>query len=137
MSFKDKIYFIWVKNQVCLKKLAFFSYKLSKTLVLELKSKRLSNQNSIDFVCYSISCRMVKSDLTKKSIPFKSYSENSESPSKKFLINMSIFVLQRYLCYEYWAMCYEVFLMCYVSRPFKSTFWKIKFLALKNKHTFP
>jgi hypothetical protein len=30
---------------------------------------------------------------------------------------MSIFVLQRHLCYEYWAMCYEVFLMCDVSRP--------------------
>ena len=26
---------------------------------------------------------------------------------------MPIFVLQRYLCYEYWAMCYEVYLMCY------------------------
>ncbi len=59
---------------------------------------------------------MVKSDL-KKNIPFKSYSKNSESPSKKFVINVSIFVLERYLCYEYWAMCYEVFLMCYVSRP--------------------
>ncbi len=51
---------------------------------------------------------MVKSDF-KKIIPFK----NSESPSKKFLINISIFVLQRYLCYKYWAMCFEVFLMCY------------------------
>ena len=90
---------------------------MSKTLALELKSKRFSNQNSIDFVCYSISYLMEKSDLTKKSIPFKSYSKNSESPSKKFLINMSIFVLQRYLCYEYWAMCYEVFLMCYNRSP--------------------
>ena len=61
---------------------------------------------------------MVKSDL-KKIIPFKSYSENSESRSKEFFKNMSIFVLQRYLCYEYWAMCYEVYLMCYVSRPIK------------------
>ena len=61
---------------------------------------------------------MVKSDL-KKSLPFKSYSKNSEWPSRKFLIKMTIFVLQRYVCYEYWAMCYEVFLMCYVSRPFK------------------
>ncbi len=69
------------------------------------------------FFCYSISYRIVKSD-SKKSPPFKSYSKNSESPSKKFLINTSIFVLQRYLCYEYWAMCYEVFLMCYVSRPY-------------------
>ena len=59
---------------------------------------------------------MIKSDL-KKIIPFKSYSENSESRSKEFLINMSIFVLQRYLCYEYWAMCYEVFLMCYNRSP--------------------
>ena len=59
---------------------------------------------------------MVKSVL-KKSPPFKSYSKNSELPSKKFLIKMSIFVLQRYLCYEFWAMCYEVFFMCYVSRP--------------------
>ncbi len=62
---------------------------------------------------------MVKSDL-KKIIPFKSYSENSESRSREFLINMSIFVLQRYLCYEYRAMCYEVYLMCYVSRPFSN-----------------
>jgi hypothetical protein len=61
---------------------------------------------------------MVKSDL-KKSISFKSYSENSESPSKEFLINMSIFVLQRHLYYEYWAICYEVYLLCYVSRPLK------------------
>ena len=30
---------------------------------------------------------------------------------------MSIFVLQRYVCYEYWAMCYEVFLMCYNRNP--------------------
>ena len=59
---------------------------------------------------------MVKSDL-KKSTPFKSYSENSESRSKEFFKNMSIFVLQRYLCYEYWAMCYEVFLMCYNRSP--------------------
>ena len=59
---------------------------------------------------------MVKSVL-KKSLPFKSYSTNSEWPSKKFLIKMSIFVLQRYVCYKYWAMCYEVVLMCYVSRP--------------------
>ncbi len=59
---------------------------------------------------------MVKSDL-KKRIRFKSHSKNSESPSKNFLINMFIFVLQRYLCYEYWAMCYEVFLICYVRRP--------------------
>ena len=55
---------------------------------------------------------MVKSDF-KKSIPFKSYRKNSEPPSKKFLINISIFVLQRYLCYEFWAICYKVFLMCY------------------------
>ena len=55
---------------------------------------------------------MVKSDL-KKSIPFKSYSKNSESPSKKFL-NVSILCN---LFFEYWAMCYEVFLMCYVSKP--------------------
>ncbi len=54
---------------------------------------------------------MVKSDL-KKSI-----SKNGESPWKNFLIDMSNFVLERYLCYEYWALCYEVFLMCYVSRP--------------------
>ncbi len=53
----------------------------------------------------------------KKSLPFKNYSKNSELPSKKFSIKMSIFVLQRYLCYEYWAMCYKVVLMCYVSRP--------------------
>jgi hypothetical protein len=59
---------------------------------------------------------MIKSVL-KKSLPFKSYTKNSEWPSKKFLIKMSIFVLQRYVCNEYWAMCYEVFLMCYVSRP--------------------
>ena len=59
---------------------------------------------------------MVKSVLIK-SLPFKSYSKNSELPSKKFLIKMSIFLLQRYLCYEFWAMCYEVFFMCYVSRP--------------------
>ena len=52
---------------------------------------------------------MVKSDL-KKSLPFKNYSKNSEWPSRKFLIKMAIFVLQRYVCYEYWAMCYEVFL---------------------------
>jgi hypothetical protein len=58
---------------------------------------------------------MVKSDL-KKTITFKCYSKNSESPSKKILINMTIFVLQRYLFYEYWAMCHEVFRMCYVSR---------------------
>ncbi len=31
--------------------------------------------------------------------------------------NMSNFVLQRYLCYEYWAMCYQAYLMCYVRRP--------------------
>ncbi len=55
---------------------------------------------------------MVKSDF-KKSIPFKSYSKNSELPSKKFFINMSIFVLQRYLRNEFWVICYEVFLMCY------------------------
>ena len=59
---------------------------------------------------------MVKSVL-EKSLPFKSYSKNSELPSKKFLIKMSIFVLQRYLCYEYWAMCYEVFFMCYNRNP--------------------
>ena len=59
---------------------------------------------------------MVKSDL-KKSIPFKSYSKNSESRSKEFLINIPIFVLQRYLCYEYLAMCYEVYLMCYNRSP--------------------
>jgi hypothetical protein len=59
---------------------------------------------------------MVKSVL-KKSPSYKSYSKNSEWSSKKFLIKMSIFVLQRYLCYEYWAMCYEVFFMCYVNRP--------------------
>ncbi len=68
------------------------------------------------FVCYSFSYLMVKSDL-KKSIPFKSYSKNSEWPSKKFVINMPIFVLERYLCYKYWAMCYEVFLMCYNRSP--------------------
>jgi hypothetical protein len=62
-------------------------------------------ETQLAFVCYSISYLMVKSDL-KKSIPFKSYSKNSESPSKKFLINLPIFVLQRYLGYEYWAMCY-------------------------------
>ena len=60
---------------------------------------------------------MIKS-VFKKSLPFKSYSKNSELPSKKFLIKMSIFVLQRYLCYKYWAMCYEVFLMCYNRSPF-------------------
>jgi hypothetical protein len=30
---------------------------------------------------------------------------------------MSTFVLQRYLCYEFWAMCYEVFFMCYNRNP--------------------
>jgi hypothetical protein len=59
---------------------------------------------------------MVKSVL-KKSLPFKSFSKNSEWPSKKFLIKMSIFVLQRYLCYEFWAMCYKVLLMCYNRNP--------------------
>ena len=59
---------------------------------------------------------MVKSDL-KKSLPFKSYTKNSEWPSRKFLIKMAIFVLQSYVCYEYWAMCYEVFLVCYIRRP--------------------
>ena len=59
---------------------------------------------------------MIKSVL-KKSLPFKSYSKNSELPSKKILIKMSTFVLQRYLCYKYWAMCYEVFLMCYNRSP--------------------
>ena len=59
---------------------------------------------------------MVKSIL-KKSLPFKSYSKKSEWPSRKFLIKMPIFVLQRYVCYEYWAMCYEVFLMCYNRNP--------------------
>ena len=61
---------------------------------------------------------MVKSVL-KKSLPFKSYSKNSEWPSKKFLIKMSIFVLQRYVYYEYWAIYYEVFLMCYNRSPIK------------------
>ena len=77
---------------------------------------------------------MVKSDL-KKSIPFKSYSKNSESRSKEFLINIPIFVLQRYLCYEYLAMCYEylamcyeVYLMCYESRPSR----KIIFIFTKD-----
>ena len=59
---------------------------------------------------------MIKS-VFKKSLPFKSYSKNSELPSKKILIKMSTFVLQRYLCYKYWAMCYEVFLMCYNRSP--------------------
>ena len=97
-------------------KKTFIFQKLSKTPTLDLKSKRFSLQNSIGFFCYSISYLMVKSDL-KKSIPFKSYSKNSESRSREFLINMSIFVLQRYLCYEYWAMCYEVYLMCYNRSP--------------------
>jgi hypothetical protein len=73
--------------------------------------------NSFDFVCYIISYLMVKSVL-KKSPPFKSYSKNSEWPSKKFLIKMSIFVLQRYLCYDFWAMCYKVVLMCYNRNPY-------------------
>ena len=55
---------------------------------------------------------MVKLDF-KKSIPLKSYSKNTEPPSKKFLKNISIFVLQRYLYSEYWTMCYEVFFMCH------------------------
>jgi hypothetical protein len=70
----------------------------------------------IYFVCYFISYLMVKSVL-EKSLPFQSYSKNSEWSSKKFLIKMSIFVLQRYLCYEYWAMCFEVFLMYYNLNP--------------------
>ncbi len=70
---------------------------------------------------------MVKSDL-KKSIPFKSYSKNSESPSK----NMPIFALQRYMCYEYWAMCYEVFLMCYNRSPFKISEWSSKYRIWTN-----
>jgi hypothetical protein len=52
------------------KKTCIFLKKISKTLTLELKSKRFSNQNSIGFVCYSISYLMVKSDL-KKRIPSK------------------------------------------------------------------
>ena len=59
---------------------------------------------------------MVKSVL-KKSLLFKSYSKNSEFPSKKFLIKMSVFVLQRYVCYEFWAMCYEAFFKCYNRNP--------------------
>jgi hypothetical protein len=55
--------------------------------------------------------------FVKKRLPFKSYSKNSELPSEKILIKVSIFVLQRYVCYEFWAMSYEVFFMCYISRP--------------------
>jgi hypothetical protein len=73
---------------------------------------------------------MVKSVL-KKSLPFKSYSKNSELPSKKFLIKMSIFVLQRYLSYKYWAMCYEVVLMCYVSRPI--FFYPLRYIETLKK----
>ncbi len=56
---------------------------------------------------------MVKSVL-KKSLPFKSYSKNSELLSKRFLNKKS----QRYVCCEFWAMCYEVIFKCYVSRPY-------------------
>ena len=56
--------------------------------------------------------------MSKKTGLSKYYSKKSESPSKKFPIKMSIFVLQRYLCNEYWAMCYEVYLMCYNRSPF-------------------
>ncbi len=52
---------------------------------------------------------------------------------------MSIFVLQRYLCYEYWA-------MCYVSRPFYNRFGSFKtfycfgvaryFLSMKKEQLF-
>ena len=30
---------------------------------------------------------------------------------------MTIFVLQMYVCYEYWAMYYEVFLVYYIRNP--------------------
>ena len=49
---------------------------------------------------------MVKSVL-EKSLPFKSYSKNSELPSKKFLIKMSIFVSQSFVCDKYWALCFN------------------------------
>jgi hypothetical protein len=52
--------------------------------------------------------------VVKKRLPFKSYSKNSELPSEKILIKMSIFM---YVCNEFWAMSYEVFFMCYISRP--------------------
>jgi hypothetical protein len=73
---------------------------------------------------YFISYLMVTSVL-KKSLPFPNYSKNIERPSKKFLIKMSIFVLQRYLCYKYWAMCYEVVLMCYNRNPFIQINYKL------------
>ena len=117
MSFKEKISWKKVKKFVFLKifmeKMNFFSNEPD----LLQKFKKFSLWNSFDFVCFFISYLMAKLDL-KKSRPFKSYSKNSEWPSRKFLIKMSVFVLQRYVCYEYWAICYEVFLMCYVSRPF-------------------
>ncbi len=80
------------------------------------KSKIFSLWNSFDLVCSFISYLMVLSDL-RKSVPFKSYGKNIEWPSKKFLIKMSVFVLPRYVCYEYWAMWYEVFLKCYNRNP--------------------
>ncbi len=113
MSFKEKISFILVKNRF-----AFSPQKFSKTRTLELKPKRFSFWDSFDFVCYFISYLMVKSDL-EKNFPFKSYRKNSESLSLKFLLKISIFVLQRYVWYEYWPIFYEVFLMCYVSRSIK------------------
>ncbi len=51
---------------------------------------------------------------------------------------MAIFVLQRYVCYKYWAMCYEVFLMCYNRNPNNFCkkfiyFLNISFTKMRNR----
>jgi hypothetical protein len=45
---------------------------------------------------------------------------------------MSTFVLQRYLCYKYWALGYEVFLMCYNRSPKKKPSASLHMIIKKN-----
>jgi len=55
---------------------------------------------------------MVKSDL-KKIFPFKSYSENSQSRSKEFFKNMSIFV--KGICVMNIGLCVMKFILCVIT----------------------
>jgi hypothetical protein len=91
-----------------------FPIKISKnsnflTIFYEIFSLKL-----FFFVCNFISYLMVKS-VSKKSLPFKSDSKNSECLSKKFLIKMSIFVSQSFECVMNIGLCVMKFFLCVIT----------------------